>query len=45
MELIPFQHFGNWEFKSEGVVRQGVPTHEIMKCDEHLLDKAFGHSR
>jgi hypothetical protein len=45
MELSPFRHFGNQEFKSEGVMRQGVSTREIAKRDEHLLDKACGHSR
>ena len=45
MELSPFGHFENQELKSEGVVRQGILNRKIVKCDEHLLDKACGHTR
>jgi hypothetical protein len=39
--LSPFRHFGNREFKSEGVVRQGVPTHGITNSE--ILKRRHGH--
>jgi hypothetical protein len=45
VELIPFQFFGNREFLGEGVVRQGVPTREIVKPRNAKVERVHRFSQ